>query len=93
MLFAGDEEGYRLINNFPISQLPVLISGARTQGWADLFRPESGGGAGPSLVRHVFDGERYVEAERLPPEPVPPGTAVLAGDFTFDDGIPLAPGG
>jgi hypothetical protein len=43
-------------------------------------------------VRHVFDGERYVEAERLSAEPAPSGTAVLAGDFTFEDGIPLAPG-
>lgn len=91
MLFARDGEGYRLINNFPISRLPVVAAATRTQGWNDLFRPESGGGAGPSLVRHVFDGKRYVEAERLPPEPPPPGTAVLAGDFTFDSGIPLAP--
>ena len=91
MLFARDGEGYRLINNFPISQLPLLVSDERTQGWADLFRSESGGGAAPSFVRHVFNGERYVESERLPAEPVPSGTPVLSDDFTFEDGIPLTP--
>jgi heat shock protein HslJ len=87
---AGD--GYALINEFPISRVPVIVSPGRTGGWNDLFRPESGGGAPPSFVRHAFDGARYVERERLPAEPAPAGTRILAGDLAFEVGVPLEPG-
>jgi hypothetical protein len=79
------------VNDFPISRLPVVASVERSAGWRDLLRPESGGGAEASWVKHVFDGSQYVEEERLPAGSSPQGTAILPGDFTFDDGIPLEP--
>ena len=91
MLFSDAGSGHRLINNFPISRLPVIVSPEKTNSWSDLIRPESGGGAPPSYVRHTFDGKRYVERERLPGEAAPEGKRCLAGEFTFQDGVPLEP--
>ncbi len=91
LLFDDRTTGFEHVNTFPISRLPVLVSGHRSHGWRDLYRPESGGGAPPSFVRHVFDGVRYVEEERLPAEPEPEGTPVLTGELTFEKGIPLEP--
>jgi hypothetical protein len=91
LLFTDTEDGYSLVNNFPISRLPVIVSAETTEGWNDLIRPESGGGAPASYVRHGFDGKRYVERERLPADRAPKGRRVLVGEFTFYDGIPLEP--
>jgi heat shock protein HslJ len=91
LLFTDGEDGYSLVNNFPISRLPVIVSPERTEGWNNLIRPESGGGAEPSYVIHTFDGERYIEKERIPADTPPEGKRVLAGEFTFQDGIPLEP--
>lgn len=91
LLFTVGEGGYAVLNNFPISRLPVIVSPERTAGWKNLLRLEYGGGAKPSYVKHTFDGERYVEQERLPADAPPEGTEVLAGEFTFQDGIPLKP--
>jgi heat shock protein HslJ len=91
LVFTVGEGGYAMVNNFPISRLPVIVSIERTAGWKNLLRLEYGGGAKPSYVRHTFDGERYVEQDRLPADTSPEGTEVLAGEFTFQDGIPLKP--
>jgi hypothetical protein len=91
LLFTETEDGLSLVNEFPISRTPVVVSPRKTGGWHDLIRSESGGGAPPSFVRHTFDGEHYVEEERLPADPAPEGQKVLAGEFTFQDGIPLEP--
>jgi len=91
LLLESAEEGYSPVNEFPISRLPVIVSEHRTQGWSDLFRPESGGGAPPSFVMHSFDGTRYVERERLPAEPTPAGLEVLTGNLSYEAAIPLEP--
>ena len=91
LLFTEARDGYVLVNRFPISRLPVIVSHERTNGWNDLIRPESGGGAKASCVRHTFDGRRYVERERMPADKAPEGTKHLAGELTFDRGIPLEP--
>jgi len=91
LLFTSGDNGYSPVSSFPISRLPVIVSPNRTEGWNDLYRPESGGGAAPSYVKHSFDGERYVEQERLPAEPAPEGKRYLTAEFTFQDGIPLEP--
>lgn len=91
MLFGDAAGGHRLINNFPISRLPVIVSPEKTNGWNDLIRPESGGGAPPSYVVHAYDGKSYVEQKRLPGDADPEGKRYLAGEFTFQDGIPLEP--
>ncbi len=93
LIFTPTEDGLALVNNFPITSTPVVVSAEKTEGWNDLFRLESGGGARASYVRHVFDGEAYVEKERRPAEPAPEGTEVLAGEYTIQDGIPLEPRG
>ena len=90
-LFSDSEAGYSLINTFPRSRLPVVASPEKTAGWHDLIRLESGGGVAPSYVRHAFDGEKYVEQERLPAEPAPEGTPLLDGDYSYATGFPLEP--
>jgi len=86
LLFSPSDDGLALVNNLPITRTPVIVSAERTEGWNDPFRLESGGGAPASYVRHVFDGQTYVEKERLPAEPAPEGTAVLVGELMFEDG-------
>ncbi len=91
LLFTDEAGGYRLVDEFPITDLPVIVSAEENEGWRDLYRLETGGGAKPSYVRHAFDGENYPEVERLPVDPAPSGTPVMAGEFTFQDGLELEP--
>jgi heat shock protein HslJ len=81
--------GWRLVQTFPITRLPLIVAPATSQGWRDLWRPEAGGGAPSSLVRERFDGQRYRPSERRSPQPTPTGTAVLVGDPGLGDGAPL----
>jgi heat shock protein HslJ len=90
-LFRPGKQGYTLVNKFPISRLPVIVSSHKTNGWHDLVRPESGGGAPPSYVVHAYDGKSYAEQQRLPGDVAPEGKRYLAGEFTFQDGVPLEP--
>lgn len=91
LLFTSGDGTYSLVNDFPISRLPIIVSPEKTAGWNNLIRPESGGGVPPSHALHTFDGAKYVETARLPADPAPEGTRVLSGKFTFTDGIPLEP--
>ncbi|MGD8948539.1 MAG: hypothetical protein PVF14_06650 [Desulfobacterales bacterium] len=91
LLFTVGKGGHFLLNNFPISRLPVIVSDGRNADWNDLIRLEYGGGVAASYVKHTFDGEKYVEQGRLPADNPPEGTEVLTGDFTFHDGILLPP--
>ena len=90
-LFKHGNQGYSLLDNFPISRLPVIVSTQKTNGWRNLIRQESGGGAPPSYVVHAFDGKHDAERRRLPGNVVPDGKRYLSGEFTFQDGIPLEP--
>jgi len=91
LLFSETEDGYTLIDTFPTTRTPVILSSDRSAGWHDLIRLQSGGGMPPSYVRHEFDGDRYVEVGELPVEPEPEGTPYLVGEFEFADGILLEP--
>jgi hypothetical protein len=91
LLLTPGEDGYALVDDFPISRTPVIVSDRKTAGWNDLYRLESGGGAKASYVRHAFDGKHYVEKERTPGDEAPAGRSCLAGDLAFDKGIPLEP--
>jgi hypothetical protein len=93
LLLTREKSGYSLVNNFPISRAPVIVSTEKSAGWKNLIRLESGGGAEPSYVKHVFDGEKYVEHERLPADRAPEGTRVLDGDFSYQVGASLKPRG
>ncbi len=90
-LFTRTPGGYRLVNDFPISRLPIIVAHSRHQGWNDLWQRQSGGGAPATYVRQVFDGRRYVEKERVPATTTPQGQAVLTGDPSQSDGLPLLP--
>jgi heat shock protein HslJ len=92
LLFTRAETGYTLVNDLPISRTPVIVSTETTGGWSDIVKLESGGGTSASYVRYTFDGTRYVERERLAATAPPAGIRYLAGDLTFDKGIPLEPG-
>ena len=91
LLLARDAKGYRVINSFPVSRLPVTVSPRRVGGWSDLVRLESGGGAPASHVTHTFDGTRYVERGRTPANAVPEGTRYLAGELGPGTGATLTP--
>ena len=92
LVFTPAADGYALVNEFPITQNPVVVSESRTAGWNDLFRHEAGGGAKPTVVRHAFDGNHYVEKGRTPGKQPPTGRLLFDEDLTFDKGIPLKPG-
>jgi hypothetical protein len=64
---------------------------ALARAWSDLLRPEYGGGVERSYVKHVFDGSRYVQAEHLPGDVTPEGRWLLAGEYSYETGIPLKP--
>ena len=93
LLLSDRGDGYAVINTFPISRLPVILSDQQTNGWHDLVLRESGGGVPPSYVRHTFNGTEYVEAERLPGDVSPEGTWTLTGAYSYDTGFPLTPRG
>jgi hypothetical protein len=92
LLFTRAATGYALVSEFPVSRTPVIVSPQRTGGWSDIVKLESGGGAPASYVRFAFDGTRYVERERTAAAETPDGMRYLAGELTFDKGIPLEPG-
>jgi heat shock protein HslJ len=91
LVLAPGGDGYTLVNEFPITQNPVIVSESRTAGWNDLFRHEAGGGAKPSFVRHAFDGRRYAPKERTPGKEAPAGRRLFDADLTFDKAVPLEP--
>lgn len=91
LVFTPAADGYALVNEFPITQNPVVVSDQKTGGWSDLIRHEAGGGASSAYVRHAFDGRHYVEKERTPGERAPAGRRLFDEDLTFDKGIPLEP--
>jgi heat shock protein HslJ len=92
MLFSERGGQYALVDTFVRSRLPIVVSPHHSAGWRDLVRLESGGGVPSSYVRQVYDGRKYVEAERLPTDVPPQGRRCLTGGFVFQDGIPLEPG-
>ncbi|MEX1322706.1 MAG: META domain-containing protein [Synechococcaceae cyanobacterium] len=91
-VYRTTPQGYTLVNDLPISRLPVVAAETRSKGWRDLWKLESGGGAPASYVRYGFDGDRYRERERIPAQRgLPKGLAVLSGNPTFAEGVPLRP--
>lgn len=90
-----DADGsYAEVASLPISRLPVHVAATETDGWRDLYRRESGGGAEPSVVHHVWNGSTYVARERLGGDAeLPEGDSALAGDVSYESGHELAPGG
>jgi heat shock protein HslJ len=92
MLFRSGPGGYTLVQQFPITQTPVIVSPNKTKRWNDLWRAEAGGGAPATFVRHGFNGRKYVERQRVPGNKTPEGKIVIPAGVTFQDGIPLGPG-
>ncbi|MEX1316633.1 MAG: hypothetical protein AB1Z22_05825, partial [Synechococcaceae cyanobacterium] len=91
-VYRTTPQGYMLVNDLPISRLPVVAAETRSKGWRDLWKLESGGGAPASYVRYGFDGDRYQERERIPTvQGMPKGLAVLSGNPTFAEGVLLRP--
>jgi len=90
-LFERADDGYALVNEFPITETPVIVASEKSNGWNDIWRYRAGGGAPANYIADRFDGERYVDAEVVPADESPAGMRVLAGDYTFQQGIPLEP--
>ena len=69
----------------------MIVSPESSEDWNNIVRLESGGGAPSSYFRHTFKGEHCVKQQRMPANKVPEGKKYLAGEFTFQDGIPPEP--
>ncbi len=91
ILREAPEGGYLLVNDYSITQLPVIVSPGKSNGWNDIWRMESGGGAEASYVRHSFDGRRYAKKERIGASKAPEGKPCLAGEVTYEKGMVLEP--
>lgn len=91
VLREAPEGGYLPVNDYSITQLPVIVSPVKRNGWNDIWRMESGGGVEASYVRHSFDGSRYVKKERIGASKAPEGKACLAGEVTYGKGLVLEP--
>lgn len=92
LIFREASEGeYLLVNDYSITQLPVIVSPGKSNGWNDIWRMESGGGAEASYVRHSFDGRRYAKKERIGASKAPEGKPCLAGEVTYEKGMVLEP--
>ncbi len=91
LLFTETQKGYSLVNEFATTRIPVIVSAEKTRGWNNIIWLKSGGGAESSYLSHAFNGKRYVEGKRLPADKAPEGKNYLAGELTFDKGIPLEP--
>lgn len=92
LVLTRSGEGYSLVNDFPTTRTPVIVATQRTNGWRDIWRLRSGGGAPSNYIADRFDGNKYADAEVVPANDPPDGTPVLTGEFAFEDGIPLQPG-
>lgn len=92
MLFRGGAKGYTRLQEFTITQTPVIVSPSRTKGWNDVWRAEAGGGAAASFVRHRFNGRKYVERQRVRGKKAPEGKILIPAEVNFQNGIPLGPG-
>lgn len=91
MLFTEGPDGYSLVSNFPISRLPVIVMDEKRNGWNNIAKLESGGGAPATYVTYSYDGKNYVESGRVPGDNAPQGESYLTGDLEFSMGIPLEP--
>jgi heat shock protein HslJ len=92
LIFTETPDGYRLVSEFSISRPPFVVASQTSKGWSDLIYLQSGGGAPSAFFRFSWNGNRYVEKERLPGDTVPAGRPQLVGDLTFEQGIQLEPG-
>jgi len=92
-VFKAGEQGYRLVTQVSVVQVPVRVSSQVTNGWRDLVVAVAGGGmpAGNAVLK--FDGTTYPSNPTVSPaEPVASleGTEVLIGEFgSYTEGKPL----
>jgi len=91
LLFEGTGDGYNLVNSFPTTDTPVIVSSETSNGWKDIWRHRTGGGMPANYIANRFDGESYVDAEEVSADDAPEGLRVLTGPLDFDQGIPLDP--
>jgi hypothetical protein len=91
VILRPTENGLAVVNNFPASEVPLVVKRHASNGWRDLVRLTAGGGAEPAYHLLQFDGERYVAAGTVVDNLALEGTALLADDVHFGLGNPLEP--
>ena len=91
LILRPTENGLAVVNDFPASEVPLVVRGHSSNGWRDLVRLTAGGGAEPAYHLLRFDGERYVAAGTVVDNLALAGTALLADDVHFELGSPLEP--
>lgn len=93
LVFSQGMDGYSLLANIALSRPPVIVADTASNGYADVWRQQSGGGASAQFVQHVFKDGKYVEQSRTAIDQPPAGTTVIKGDIEFTDGLVLEPRG
>jgi hypothetical protein len=91
LLFSRGFDGYSLLANIAISEPPVIVADTRSEGYADFWRLQSGGGAPAEYVMHRFEGGKYVELSRASTAQRPAGRTVLDEKADFASGVVLEP--
>ncbi len=90
-LYQSDNGNYTLLGEFGLSRTPVIVSAASNKGWRDFWRLQSGGGRPSEYVRYRYNGNQYVEAERIAGTQAPDGELALPESTDFNGGIELLP--
>lgn len=91
LLFTEEENGYRLIDQFATTRIPVIVSNEKNHGWRNITWLKSGGGYPSSYLTYMFNGKHYIKTQSTSSKKVPDGMPYLSGELTFHDGIPLEP--
>jgi hypothetical protein len=90
-IYRPSAEGYDLVQDIPLSRMPVVAADSHSEGWRegwrDLWQLQSGGGMPAGFIRYQFNGSRYRQTERIPAnQGRPKGLLLLSGNPSLAGG-------
>jgi heat shock protein HslJ len=91
LLFQFTGRGYRAIGTIPASRHPIVVTNSQTNGWNDLIRPTSGGGATLNYSWLRFQRGEYQDQGEIPSNSTITGRAMIANPLSETRGIVLKP--
>jgi heat shock protein HslJ len=91
LVFQSTGRGYRPIGTIPTSRHPIIITNSETNGWRDLVRPTSGGGASLNYSWLRFQRGEYRDDDDVRSNSTITGRAAIANPLTETSGIVLRP--
>ncbi|MCJ2184023.1 hypothetical protein MTR62_15160 [Novosphingobium sp. 1949] len=86
LVLKPSQQGYTIVGDLSVVQLPVGVLASKTNGWHDLAVSVSGGGEPSSIRRVPFGGTRYASNPTTAgdTEPDTLGTVLLSPDTRPD---------